>query len=329
MQPGADSLHWSAAAALALLVGAVSVPVARALGRGALVDAGRRDPDGRAMPRSGGLGIGLAWTIALLATTTDSASSVRLLGLAGFALVVGLHDDLTRSSPRWRLLVLGALALNAAALGYQVDAVVLPGGVIWNLGLLGLPLSALWILGATVAFDFVDGIDGLAAALGGTACFAVAAMTPDPGTALAAAGLGGACLAFFAFNRPPATLYMGDNGSNLLGFAVGVLTLTGVRGAEGAFPVLPALLLIAIPVTDAALTVVRRSKASPDLFVADQAHIHHVLEARYGGVRALTLLMMTAAICAITAGLGKGLLGLLVIGAMLYEISAPAPPASR
>jgi UDP-GlcNAc:undecaprenyl-phosphate GlcNAc-1-phosphate transferase len=298
--------------------------VARALGRGVLVDRGRKDADGRAMPRSGGMGIALAWAIAILATTGDAAESMRLLTLGGFALVVGLHDDLRNSSPRWRLAVLAALALNATALGFRVDVVTLPGGAVWNLGVFAVPLSAAWILGTTVAFDFADGIDGLAGGLAAIACLGIAALAPPGHAALAAGALGGASLAFFLYNRPPATIHMGNNGSNLLGFTVGVLTLGGLAGGDGGLPVLPGLLLIAVPVTDAALTVLRRGATAESLFSSDQAHIHHRLQDRYGTPRALTLLLMTAAICAITAAVpGKGALGLLVIGGLLYEVSSP------
>lgn len=328
MGPGEDPLHWTAATVLALLVAAVSIPVARSLGRGALVDRGARDPDGRAMPRTGGLGIAAAWAVAILATTTDSIEAVTILAVAGFALVVGLHDDLTQSSPRWRLAVLGALALNAAALGFRVDTVALPGGSVLDLGPLALPLSALWILGTTVAFNFIDGLDGLAAGLAVIACFGVAVLSSSAGAALAAASLGGACVGFFLANRPPASLFMGDNGSNLLGIAIGCLLLKGLGTRPDGFPVLLALLLISVPVTDAAMTVLRRARGSRGLFAADRAHLHHRLEARHGTSRALTLLLMAATISAIAGSVGKGLLGLLVIGALLYEVSAPGRPAS-
>ncbi len=329
MGPAADSLHWSAAAVLGLLVALAAVPVARSLGRGALTDAEQLDPDGRAMPRSGGLGVFVAWAIALLATTEDAAPTVQLLALAGFAGVVGLHDDLTSSSPRWRLAVLGALALNAPALGLRAEAVVLPGGGVWTLGLLSVPLSAAWILGTTVAFDVIDGLDGLASSLAAVACIGIAVLAPAEAASLAAGGLGGACAAFFLLNRPPATITLGNNGSNLVGFAIGMLSISALGGDGVGMPLLPALLLIAIPVTDAAIAVTRRLADGTDVFTPDRGHVHHRLESRYGSTRALTLLLMTGAVAAIAGGLGKGVLGLLVIGAMLYEITSPEQPASR
>ena len=324
MAPDGDSLHWTASFLIAASIGLAAIPVARELGRRRLVDREARDRHGRRVPRSGGVGVAVAWAAGLVLVGGVHGTTAALVGLAAFALVVGLHDDRFDSSPRWRLAVLGALALNAAAFGLQADVVALPGGAVVELGIFAVPLSALWIVGATVAFDFIDGLDGLAAGLTVVTAGAVAVLAAPGDLALAAGALAGAAGASFVLHRPPATVHLGDNGSNFVGFVCGCLTLTAVRTPAGdAFPAVVGLLLIAVPVLDAALAMTRRSRA-PDLFAGDRDHLHHRLADRHGTGRALTLMLGSGAACAAAAvAPGKWPLGLLVLGALLYEVTQP------
>jgi len=323
------SIHSPDAFAAALLLTLLFVPVARAAARGRIVDSDERDADGRPMTRAGGLAMTAGWALALL--WVGGADAWPVVGMAGVAVAVGLHDDLTKSSPRWRLAVLAALALNATSFGFRVDVVALPGGGTLALGALAVPLSMLWILGANVAFDFIDGLDGLAAGLAAIACVGLLLAGAGGVAALAAAAMAGACAAFLAFNRPPASAYMGDNGSNLLGFVVGCVTLAGLRDPVGAFPVTAGLLLIAVPVLDGAFAVARRATAGPDLFASDRQHLHHrLLRGRSPG-QALFVLLAAAALCALGAVRGGGglLLGAVGLVWLLTEVFSPTADASR
>lgn len=259
-----------------------------------MVDRVQVDAGGRPISRAGGTALLLSWCVALSVAGELTGELAPLLSCSALAWLIGLHDDFTDSSPRIRVLLLAGLAVLAASLGFSCEVVDLPGLEPLNLGVWSVPFSALWILGATVAFDFIDGLDGLALCLGAlaAACFVFAGS--EGALALAALTLAAAQVGLLAWNRPPAAFYLGDNGSNLLGFSLGVLSV-GSLGGETGFPVLTALLLIAVPVADAAGTILRRAAGDGSLFDSDMRHMHHrILERRGSPLAALAQLGLSA-----------------------------------
>ena len=158
-----------------------------------------------------------------------------LFGLASAIMVLGLLDDRYRLGPMLRLAVQVALAIVFVAYGRSRDDV--PGrGLATKLGM--GTITVLWIVGLTNSFNFLDNMDGLAASVGLIAAllFAGAQVAVEglfvPAVLLALAGaLGG----FLVHNRPPARLFMGDAGSNFLGFLLGTLTVAGTFTRAGLF----------------------------------------------------------------------------------------------
>jgi UDP-GlcNAc:undecaprenyl-phosphate GlcNAc-1-phosphate transferase len=285
---------------IALVSGLLCGALAPAFGRRTgLVDRQQVDEAGRPISRAGGTALLLAWCVALSVAGQVKGDLLPLLGFGAGAWLVGLHDDFTDSSPRLRVLLLAGLAVGAAWFGLRCESVDLPGLEPFALGAAAIPLSALWIFGTTVAFDFIDGLDGLALCLGAlaAACFV---FSGAGGTfALAALTLAAAQLGLLAWNRPPASFYLGDNGSNLLGFSLGALSV-GSMGGEGGFPVLTALLLLAVPIADAAGTILRRARGAGSLFDSDLRHLHHrALEQREGPLGALAQLVALALAAAV------------------------------
>jgi len=272
-----------------------------------LVDRAQVDSSGRPISRAGGTALLLAWCVGLSAAGQLGGALLPLLATASAAWLIGLHDDFTDSSPRVRVVLLAGLALGAAASGLRCDHVVLPGGSSFALGGAAIPLSALWILGTTVAFNFIDGLDGLALSLGAiaAACFVFGGATGP--FALATLTLAAAQIGLLAWNRPPAAFYLGDNGSNMLGFSLGALSISSLGGGGG-FPVVTALLLLAVPIVDAASTVLRRARGSGSLFDSDLAHLHHRVQAKRGGDLGALALLVGAALAAAVLGLSLLLL---------------------
>lgn len=273
------------AALTAFLTTAFCVPLVRGL---PVVDPSDVDASGRPMPRAGGLALLLGLAVPLV---WWRGAEVTHLAVLAAAYAIGLHDDLRDSSPKVRLGMLAALATVAAAWMGGLPRVSVLGFAV-DVGPLAVPLAAAWILGCTVAFDFADGLDGLAAGL---------VLVAGGGLYLAHAGaegliLAGAAGAFLLWNRPRASIYMGDAGSNLLGFAVGLMMVLGLRDGA-AFPLLAGLLLVAVPVADTAISLARRAGAG-DLFAGDTDHLHHRLDARFGAWGALGRLLGGAIVAA-------------------------------
>jgi UDP-GlcNAc:undecaprenyl-phosphate/decaprenyl-phosphate GlcNAc-1-phosphate transferase len=222
--------------------------------------------------------------------------------LAGCALLylAGLLDDVFSLSPIAKI----AAQLAAAALvllsGVRVEIV--------SNGILATALGAFWIVGMTNAFNLLDNMDGLAATLAAIACgfFAIDAFTVHPSALVATLSLGifFACCGFLPYNlrlNRPAAVFMGDSGSQLLGFAVAALGLASswtVAGSTVATLLLP-LIVLAVPILDTTLvTVVRLIEGRP-LTQGGRDHTSHRLV--YQGLsdkRAVVLL------CGVSAALG-------------------------
>jgi UDP-GlcNAc:undecaprenyl-phosphate GlcNAc-1-phosphate transferase len=256
----------------------------------------------QATPSLGGVGIfvGLLGGCGLALAVGAVHASSELLGiLGGCALLfaAGLADD---------LFTLGPLAKLAAQLG--AAAIVLAAGLkvqIVSNDVLGIAIALLWLVGMTNAFNLLDNMDGLAATLAGIAAafFAIDAATEHPSRTVLVLALAVAlaCAGFLPFNlRPgrPAAIFMGDSGSQVLGFALASLGLSAswkVAGTTVATLLLP-ILVLAVPILDTTLVTVIRLLEGRSIAQGGRDHTSHRLV--YAGLsekRAVILLGVISA----------------------------------
>jgi UDP-GlcNAc:undecaprenyl-phosphate GlcNAc-1-phosphate transferase len=138
----------------------------------------------------------------------------------------------------------------------------------------------LFVVGITNAINLADGLDGLA---GGTTFLSLCALAilaygaGEPSCAALALAFAGAVLGFLRFNTFPASIFMGDAGSQLLGFAVGVLSLRATQGGNGDISIGTPILLLALPILDTLSVMIQRISEGRSPFSADKNHIHHKL----------------------------------------------------
>jgi UDP-GlcNAc:undecaprenyl-phosphate/decaprenyl-phosphate GlcNAc-1-phosphate transferase len=279
-------LLFAVAMTLALLFTAGVRALAR---RWNLVDApGQRKIHTVSVPRVGGVGVTLAVLLALAAASAIgrvSAADVRawlpvLLG-GTFMFGVGLWDDL-RPLPAWvKLLVQLAGAGVTVALGVRIDHVTF-FGVTLGLGLLALPLTIAWIVGLTNAFNVMDGLDGLAtglAIIAAATCAVVSLARGDAQGGMLLIVLLGALCGFLPYNFNPATIFLGDSGSLVVGYVLAVTAITSFQKGATALVVLGPLLLFALPISETLHSVVRRVRGQGlrHVFLADQQHVHYRL----------------------------------------------------
>lgn len=263
-----------------------------ALVTGMLDVPGARSSHAAPVPRGGGIAIVLAFLGGSLLGNELPRPLVMVLVGAGLPVAaIGLVDDRRSVAARWRLSVhLMAAAWAWAWLGSDVAwPAALQGVLPWPVGATVGVLGLAWLLNL---FNFMDGIDGLAAlqavfvCLGG-ACLAWLAGTPHAGRMpllLAAASAG-----FLLWNWPPARIFMGDVGSGFLGLMLGVLALDAAR-------LRPELLwgwaaLLAVFVADASVTVLRRAWRGERVAMAHRTHAYQRLARRWGGHRPVTVLV--------------------------------------
>ncbi|HEX5584435.1 hypothetical protein [Gaiella sp.] len=255
----------------------------------------------RPTPLFGGVGIaaGLVSGV-LLAVATGAVDPSWLLGgiVGGCALVftAGLVDDVRHLTPLAKLAAQIAAAALAMAAGLRVELV--------SNDVLGIAIGLLWLVGITNAFNLLDNMDGLAATLATVACayFAIDAATVHDNdlVLVLALSLAFACLGFLPFNLRPgdrARVFMGDAGSQLLGFLLAALGLAAswtTAGTTVATMLLP-LLVLAIPILDTTLVTIRRLAERRPVTQGGKDHTSHRL-VYYGlsETRAVALLALIA-----------------------------------
>ena len=248
--------------------------------RTALVDRSEVDAQGRPVSRAGGTALFLAWSVTLSIAGQLQGDLLMMLGCVAGAWLIGLHDDFVDSSPRLRLLGLSALAVVAASLGLAPERVFFPGGVELVLGGAAV-LRDLWILGATVAFNHRRPGRTCPEPRGSCRCMlrsfrSLVSWHLLPSVLRRFKSV--CCL------EQASSLFL-SRGQRLqrAGLALGCLSIGSLRVGE-AFPVITALLLIGVPVADAATTMLRRARGVGSLFQSDLNHLHHrALKARGGG----------------------------------------------
>ena len=253
--------------------------------------------DGR--PLAGGaIGVGV---LLAAAVASDRVPSLVLGGGAAIVLV-GFLDDWLDLAP-WQKLLGQAVAAGLAAAALGPASISFLGQEL-PLGAAGWAVSFLWLMALPNAVNLIDGLDGLALAVVSwplVALLGLALWDGDPfGAVLAGAALG-AVAAFLPANLPRARLLLGDEGAELLGYALAVLSLRllHVGAAPGAWDVVPSLLLAGVPLGDTAFAVLRRSFRGRSILRGDEDHVHHRLARRVGAKRAVLVLGAASALCAL------------------------------
>jgi UDP-GlcNAc:undecaprenyl-phosphate GlcNAc-1-phosphate transferase len=246
----------------------------------------------RPLPRFGGVAIFLSFllTFALmlpagwhhLAVNFGLSFRTLLIILLPGCLIFGLgvYDDIHSVSPYAKVAVQAMAGAMLFAGGLRILDLPVLFGTRHFPWFVGLPLTILWVLAITNAFNLIDGLDGLAAgsALFSTVVvFAVALVSGSSLVALMALALAGSILGFLRFNFSPATIFLGDCGSLFIGFMLSALALQGAQKAPTIIAVAIPVVSFGLPILETALSIVRRFIGGRPVFTADREHIHHKL----------------------------------------------------
>jgi len=320
-----NSLLWLGLRAflIALVVTPISRDVFRSYGVVDRPDA-KRKVHRYPIPRVGGLAIAISYLVAYVVVRPDEGSPLaqqlslvwRLLPGAALAFAVGMLDDLFNLRAWWKLV--GQLGAAGLACWSGVRILSIAGASTeawWN-----LPLTMLWLLVCMNAFNLVDGLDGLAAGVGLFATltvFAAALMAHSMPLAVATFPLAGALLGFLCYNFNPATIFLGDSGSLLIGYLLGCYAVIWSNKSATLLGMTAPLMALSIPLLDVALAIVRRFLRRQPIFTADRGHIHHRLLDR--GLHPRKVVLVLYALCGLAAafsllqGLLHSLTGALII----------------
>ncbi len=239
-----SSFPW-APAAVAFGLGVVATPLVAAVARRfELLDRpNERSSHTRVTPRGGGVAVALALAGALLVSGTGGGRGVAFLAGALAMALLGLCDDRFSLPALPRLLAQVLVAAGVVWVLGGLPRLPLAPPLDVELGVLGAPLAALWIVAVVNFYNFLDGIDGLASLQGVVTGAGIALAAWDPFAAAFGAATAGACLAFLPFNWSPARLFLGDAGSLLLGYTFASLPLLAPSGLRSGSVLVVALSL--------------------------------------------------------------------------------------
>lgn len=237
-----------------------------------------------------------------MATVTPwNSRPMACLLIASVAIVaLGLVDDLKGMRGRYKLLGQVAIAGLLIWSGVRIDGFTAFGMPI-NLGWFAIPGTLFWLVGTTNAVNLIDGIDGLAGSVGFILCLTLAAIAGVQGNFTTPAlmlAMAGALLGFLRYNFAPATIYLGDAGSMLIGLMCGTVAVMANAKTSAAMAFTVPIAVWAIPILDSFAALLRRKLTGRSMFAPDRGHLHHSLLVRGWTVQQASLFI--ALICATT-----------------------------
>lgn len=299
---------------VSLLLCLMLTPVVRdAFLRWNIVDCpdGVRKLHARAVPRAGGVPIAASYLAAYIVLLLSPLRGGDYLGsalplvwgilpAAGIAFITGLVDDIRGLKPFQKLAGQLIAALVAYAAGVRIENIAGHQLSEW----LGLPLTVIWLIGCTNAFNLIDGVDGLATGVGlltTVTIFLAALLHNNTPLALATLPLAGCLLGFLRYNFNPASVFLGDSGSLLVGFLLGCYGVIWSQKSVTILGIAAPLMALSLPLMDTGIAVARRFLRGRPIFGADRGHVHHRLLDQGFTPRGVALLLYGA--CGVAAAL--------------------------
>ncbi len=231
---------------------------------------------------------GLAIYIAFLAGTFFQEGPLRfwekgiLLG-ATVIIIGGIIDDIKDLRPWQKLIFQLVASFCVISHGVYIKNITNPFGTgdsFFSIGIFSIPFTLLWIIGVTNALNLIDGLDGLAAGVGfisSITIFVIAIMADQGYVASLTAILAGSILGFLPYNFNPASIFMGDTGSQLLGFLLSVISIQGAIKSAATFAIVVPILALGLPIYDTLFAMIRRKINGKPIMQADRGHLHHRL----------------------------------------------------
>lgn len=269
------------------------------------------------MPRLGGLAIISGFFVSMIYLIISMVLEDKVeideyhLKLIGFFLgiiiisIVGFIDDFKDLHPLVKLAGQSLAAIVVMAFGITIGDIHIPifDNLIELNGALEYIITWFWIVGITNAINFTDGLDGLSSGITLIACVSLLIIFASNGSPLISiiliTALAGGIVGFIPFNFNPAKTYMGDCGSNFLGYAISIIAILGVAKTYTIIVIIAPLIVLALPIFDTTFAVIRRivkGKSIKAIFQPDRGHLHHrLMNLGYSQKSAVLILYAVAA----------------------------------
>lgn len=317
-------MNWLQAAVVfgvAFAVAYITVPLAKSIAKvvGAIDYPGNRRVNTAPIPRCGGIAMFLGLHAAVLTVIVGvlffgwelnnlyTLEGVNyLLCYIGIVIMfsVGLVDDITQLSPwvKFGGQVVSAIVVALSGVTVGVVRMVVTGDYI-ELGWLDYPITVLYLVVFVNITNLIDGLDGLASGIVAIVSASLLYLVVTRGNmimAFACIAVIAVCLAFLRYNFYPASIFMGDSGSMMLGLIVGIVSVVGVAHTQSFIIMLVPLAIAGVPVLDTISAIVRRLRGHKRIGEADSDHIHHrLMRTGLGQLRSVAVLWSCSAILAV------------------------------
>lgn len=239
------------------------------------------------IPLMGGVAIYIGCLLSMAVFTGFSATTAAIFGGGTVLLIMGLFDDWFKANgkeyPVWpKLITYLLVSMVPLWFGIQiigVTNVIGSGMIFFPHWLAGLATMA-WVFGLTNMINFIDGVDGLASGIvtiSSLTLMIIALLKGQTGSAVLAATLAGASLAFLTYNFHPAKIFLGDAGAVFLGYTLAVIAIDGAFKSATLISLFVPILALGVPIMDTIIVFTRRFIEGRGLHRADKLHTHHTL----------------------------------------------------
>ncbi|ASK62131.1 undecaprenyl-phosphate alpha-N-acetylglucosaminyl 1-phosphate transferase [Virgibacillus phasianinus] len=231
-------------------------------------------------PKLGGIAIFLGVILAGFYIKPENEHLPEILAGAIVILITGAIDDKYEIRPVIKLTGQLIAASFLISSGLIIDRITIPFFGMIDLGIVSVLVTVLWVIGITNAINLIDGLDGLATGVSTIALismFIMALIDVQLTAAYLCIMLIGANIGFLFHNFYPAKIYMGDTGSNFLGYAIAVVSMLGLFKNIALFSFIIPIIVLAVPIFDTLFAIVRRAYNKENIMLADNKHIHYRL----------------------------------------------------
>lgn len=231
-------------------------------------------------PRLGGLAIFLGVLLGTIYLQPEHEHLFSIFAGAVVILITGILDDRYDIRPVIKLTGQLVAASFLISSGLIIERVTLPFIGMVDLGFFSVLITVIWVVGVTNAINLIDGLDGLATGVTSIALICMFMMAIVDARVIAASlsvVLIGSNLGFLFHNFYPAKIYMGDSGSNFLGYMIAVVSMLGLFKNIALFGFIIPIIILAIPIFDTLFAIVRRAYNKENIMQADRKHIHYQL----------------------------------------------------
>lgn len=236
------------------------------------------------IPLLGGLAILISFSLTLI--LKPGPLKTYEIGIIIGAIVIsvgGFIDDVYVLKPWQKIIFQLAAAIVLILYNVRITNITNPFSTLntyLGTGFLSIPLTIVWVIGLTNALNLIDGLDGLCAGIAGISCITIliiAILNKRWEAAVLTSILIGSIYGFLPYNFNPASIFIGDTGSQLLGFLLAAISMEGTIKSAAAFAIVVPILAIGLPIYDTLFAIIRRKVNGKPIMQGDKGHLHHRL----------------------------------------------------